>query len=289
MDHTLKPILKWARDLLESNGIEDSAYESRLLLAHSLSISIDETFLIDGGMTQENESSYKSMISRRALGEPSAYIMGYIEFFGEIFHVDSSVLIPRPETELLVDNIAQYLNKELKERHPLIKIVDVGTGSGCIAVSIAKLFPQIKLLATDISKTSLELAKSNAENHGVVDQVMFRENDLLENLEGPFDIIVSNPPYINSEAIPLTQREIREHEPWIALDGGISGTDILFRLISQAKEKLSQDGYLAIEIGLGQAEAVLDYCNQIFPRNAKISAEKDLAGIPRVLLVKNSE
>ena len=289
MDHTLKPILKWARDLLESNGIEDSAYESRLLLAHSLSISIDETFLIDGGMTQENESSYKSMISRRALGEPSAYILLYIEFFGEIFHVDSTVLIPRPETELLVDNIAQYLNKELKERHPLIKIIDVGTGSGCIAVSIAKLFPQIKLLATDISKTSLELAKSNAENHGVVDQVMFRENDLLENLEGPFDIIVSNPPYINSEAIPLTQREIREHEPWIALDGGISGTDILFRLISQAKEKLSQDGYLAIEIGLGQAEAVLDYCNQIFPRNAKISAEKDLAGIPRVLLVKNSE
>ena len=289
MYHTLKPILKWARDLLESNGIEDSAYESRVLLAHSLSISIEETFLIDGGMTQENESSYKSMISRRAAGEPSAYIMGYIEFFGEIFHVDSSVLIPRPETELLVDNIVQYLNKELKGRHTVMKMVDVGTGSGCIALSIAKLFPQIKLLATDISKASLEVAKSNAENHGVVDQVVFRENDLLENLEGPFDIIASNPPYINSEGIPLTQREIREHEPWIALDGGRSGTDILFRLISQAKGKLAQDGYLAIEIGLGQAEEVLDYCNQIFPLSAKVSVKKDLAGIPRLLLVKNNE
>tara|TARA_B100000686_G_scaffold131525_1_gene138462 strand:+ start:1685 stop:2554 length:870 start_codon:yes stop_codon:yes gene_type:complete len=289
MDHTVKPILKWARDLLESNDIEDSAYESRLLLAHSLNINIEETFLIDGGLTQENESSYKSMISRRALGEPSAYIIGYTEFFGEIFHVDSRVLIPRPETELLVDNIAKYLNTESKKTLPSMKIVDIGTGSGCIAISLAKLFPQIKLLATDISKESLELAKSNAENHGVVDQVAFCENDILENIEGPFDIIVSNPPYINSEGIPFIQREIREHEPQIALDGGVSGTDILFRLIKQANDKLSKDGYLAIEIGLGQEQEILDYCNRIFSRNAKIAVEKDLAGIPRVLLVKNSE
>ena len=289
MDHSVKPLLKWARDLLESNDIDDYAYESRLLLAHSLGISIEETFLINSEISQKKESNYRSMISRRALGEPSAYIIGYTEFFGEIFHVDSRVLIPRPETELLVDNIATYLNAESKERHPLMRIIDVGTGSGCIAISLAKLFPQIKLLATDISIESLELAKSNAQNHAVADQVVFRNNDLLENLEGPFDIIVSNPPYINSEAVAFTQREIREHDPWIALDGGISGTDILFRLIKQANDKLSENGYLVIEIGLGQEEAVLDYCNQIFPLNAKIAAKKDLAGIPRVLLVKNSE
>ena len=132
-------------------------------------------------------------------------------------------------------------------------------------------------------------AKKNSSKHKV--KIDFIQEDIqsLSHLNRTFDIIVSNPPYINSEGIPFIQREIREHEPQIALDGGVSGTDILFRLIKQANDKLSKDGYLAIEIGLGQEQEILDYCNRIFSRNAKIAVEKDLAGIPRVLLVKNSE
>ncbi|MAX03905.1 MAG: protein-(glutamine-N5) methyltransferase, release factor-specific [Dehalococcoidia bacterium] len=289
MENSAKVLLKWARDLLKSNAIEDITFESRVLLAHSMGISVEGTFLIDAPIIQEKANHYKSMVYRRAQGEPTAYIIGYKEFFGEIFKVDPRVLIPRPETELVVEKTAKYLNDQSIEKQEVMKIVDVGTGSGCIAISLAKLFPSIKLIATDISTESLELAKSNAQNHSVIDRVDFSENDLLGNLEGPFDIVVSNPPYIDSNSIQAVQREIRNHEPIIALDGGPSGTEILFRLITQAKERLSDDGLLVIEIGFGQKEEVLGFCKKNFPSNAEVKLEVDLAGIPRVLLVKNNE
>jgi release factor glutamine methyltransferase len=289
MENNAKVLLKWARDLLKSNGVEDVTFESRVLLAHSMGISVEVTFLIDDPITQEIANDYQSMVYRRAKGEPTAYIIGYKEFFGEIFKVDPRVLIPRPETELLVEKTAKYLNDQSIEKQEVMKIVDVGTGSGCIAISLAKLFPSIKLMATDISAESLELAKSNAQNHSVIDQLEFYENDLLTNLEGPFDIVVSNPPYIDSNSIKAVQREIRNHEPIIALDGGLSGTETLSRLIIQAKERLSDDGLLVIEIGFGQKEDVLFLCKKIFSSNSEVKLEIDLAGIPRVLLVKNNE
>lgn len=289
MENSAKVLLKWARDLLKSNDIEDINLESRILLAHAMGITVETTFLIDTAMTQEMANRYKSIVSRRAKGEPTAYIIGYKEFFGDFFNVDPRALIPRPETELLVEQIAKHLNHQSIEKQKIMKIVDIGTGSGCIAITLAKLFPSIQLMATDISRESLQLARSNAQKHSVTEQLAFCKNDLLTNLEGPFDIIVSNPPYIDSNSIESVQREIRDHEPRIALDGGSSGTEILFRLITQAKKRLADDGLLVVEIGFGQEEEILFLCETIFRSNTEVKLEKDLSGISRVLLVKNNE
>ncbi len=289
MEHSAKGLLKWARDLLKTSGIQDINFESRILLAHAMGITVEATFLTNTPITQEMVNRYKTIISRRSRGEPTAYIIGYKEFFGESFKVDPRVLIPRPETELLVEQIAKYLNSQSIEKQRSMKIVDIGTGSGCIAITLAKLFPSINLMATDISKESLQLAKSNAQKHSVSEQLVFCENDLLTNLQGPFDIVVSNPPYIDSNSIHNVQREIRDHEPIIALDGGPSGTEILFKLITQAKKRLSEDGLLVIEIGFGQEEEILFLCKKTFPPSTEVKLEKDLAGISRVLLVKNNE
>ena len=153
------------------------------------------------------------------------------------------MLIPRPETELLVEQIVKYLNGRSIEKQRIMKIVDIGTGSGCIAITLAKLFPSIKLMATDISKESLQLAKSNAEKHSVSEQLVFCENDLLTNLQGPFDIVVSNPPYIETSHLSDLMPDVRDFESWSALDGGEDGLDFYRRIIPGALKYLKKGGY----------------------------------------------
>ncbi|HEY6467770.1 MAG TPA: peptide chain release factor N(5)-glutamine methyltransferase, partial [Candidatus Acidoferrales bacterium] len=246
---------------------------------------------------------YFALIARRAAGEPTQYILGKQEFWGLEFEVTPAVLIPRPETEHIIEVALDNIGPVRKTEK--LQIADVGTGSGCIAIALAKEFPNAQVLATDISPAALDVAKRNAARHNVADRIQFTEADLfpsslyhsrpiIQNSSAAhesqitshksrlFDLIASNPPYIaNSDASTL-QREIREHEPEIALFGGPTGIEIYARLIEQAEYCLVPGGLLVVELGYGAAERVREMINA---RRAwtNIAITNDLAGIPRVL------
>ena len=217
----------------------------------------------------------RDLVKRRAAGEPLQYVLGTASFYGLEFAVDKRVLVPRPETELLVDHV-------VKNGAAARTVVDLGTGSGAIAVTLAKKLPGARVSAVDLSPDALEVARANAATHGA--SVEFLQGDLLAPLpaEARFDWIVSNPPYIPAGAIASLAREIRDHEPRTALDGGADGLDVLRRIAAEAKARLAPDGRVAVEIGAGQGTDV----ERIFLDNG-FRVEKMIAdwqGHPRVLV-----
>ncbi len=214
---------------------------------------------------------------------PDAYKNGWITFCGLPFCVTEDVLIPRPETEMLVDEIKDFLKK-----NPITSpsIIDVGTGSGCIAISLAKHFPTAKIMATDLSKKALAVASKNAKKHEVTN-VRFRINNLLENLGSrSFDIIVSNLPYIPSSRIPTLDSSVKDFEPHLALDGGSDGFDLYRRLFSQIKKLLSLPKLITCEIDDTQGKVAKSEAEKFFP-NGNISIKKDLSNLDRLLVVLN--
>lgn len=222
------------------------------------------------------------ILSRRASREPLAYILGEKEFYGQTFKVDQRVLIPRPETELLVDLCTQFA-----EQHHLRKpnICDIGTGSGAIAITLAHEIPNARITATDISDGALALAESNAVKHGV--NIDFGIEDATQHRQFPnFDIVVSNPPYIKSSALETLQPEVRDWEPYQALDGGPSGMDVLQPLIKTLPNLLRQNGLTAafIEIDPPVAQSCLETVRAAMP-DADIQIHLDYAGLERVLVV----
>lgn len=213
-------------------------------------------------------------------GVPLPYVIGEWEFFALPFKVTPHVLIPRPETELLVEMAIEWL-----KAHPQrIRVAEAGTGSGCIAVSLAVNLPQIQITATDISTPALEVARQNARHHGVTKRIHFKENDLLTGLEGPFDLICANLPYIPSEV--LRTLPIYKQEPTLALDGGVDGLRLIEGLLAQAAEKLVPGGLVLLEIEASLTEEVRALAGGYF-NGAETTTRLDLAGRHRILSIQS--
>jgi release factor glutamine methyltransferase len=259
--------------------------EAEVLLSHVLDTS--RTVLSaypEHALTHDQLSSYQSLVRRRVSNYPLPYLTGRVEFYGLEFEVTPDVLIPRPETETLVDLALA--------RQPAT-VVDVGTGSGCIAVALAVHLPDAIIYAIDISPAALAVAQRNAERHGVVEQVHLLVGDVLSPRPSPVDLIVSNPPYIPSGKCASLPASVRDHEPRLALDGGPDGMDIIQQLLVQAPAVLRQPepeegrpgGELLIEIGADQGEAASRLARTFLPQ-ATVRVHPDLAGRDRVLEVQ---
>jgi release factor glutamine methyltransferase len=256
--------------------------DAELLLLHQLGISLAQLLAHpDRELTEEEERFYRQSIRRRAATEPIQYITGQQEFYGIDFRVSPAVLIPRPETEHLVEAVLQQLSHD----EPL-QILDVGTGSGILAITLGLHLSHAHITAVDISADAIHVARQNAAAHHVVQRIDFIESDLLAAVpSGLFDAIVSNPPYIPTSDRPTLHPEVRDHEPSTALFAGLDGLDIYRRLIPQAFDALKPNGLLALEIGHGQQESLAS----LLQSWNCVSFVNDLQQIPRVALARRHD
>ncbi len=273
---TLKQAFSRARETLITNNIEDATLESELLLRYTLKISRVQLYLdLDYELSSKEEEAFWHLIERRLSGEPTAYITRHREFYGRDFYVDPSVLIPRPESELLVEKALK-----LAQHRTIPTIAEVGTGCGAIAISLALNLPQTKIYATDISASALKVALFNCHKHGVANRICFLQGDMLDPLPEPVDLIIANLPYVKESELPLISSA--NFEPLLALNGGSDGLEKIRQLCRQANNKLRPDGCLLLEIGQGQRRAVTTFLRSLFP-SAKIEVTPDLSGIERVV------
>ena len=240
---------------------------------------------LDSDVSSSDQLRFDSIIGRRAAGEPSAYITGHKEFYGLDFKVDPRALIPRPETELLVELALEFAARRTSRVEGL-NIAEVGVGCGAIAIALAVNLSGARVVATDISPAALKLASENVSRHRVEDRVTLLEGDLLQPVSGPIDILVSNPPYIPSSQVDILPREIRDHEPRVALDGGEHGMILIERLICQAKDKLRPGGAMFVEIGWDLGDRALARSLELWPES-EVSITPDLAGLDRVLTLRS--
>ena len=280
-----------ARDRLRQEGVDSAPLEARLLMAHALGMASDQLLLSpDMAVPPEAESRFSEALRRRLTREPLFYILGEREFYGLALHVDSRALIPRPETELLVEEALAVVRAGKPEQRDGtgLEIADIGTGSGCVVVALATQLPGARFFAADLAAEALEVALINAERHGVADRITFAQGDLLEPLPGPMHIIVANPPYVPKENLATIQAEIRDHEPRVAVDGGNGGMTIAERLIAQAPAALRPGGWLFMEVGYGQASVMVDAAQVVFSPGAQIDMALDLAGVQRVVRVRQA-
>ncbi len=261
-----------------------SARDAELLVGHVLGS--DRAWIIahkEDLLSEDEFQRFICLAARRAAGEPMQYIIGTQEFFGLSLHVEQGVLIPRPETEHLVEAVLQWCSNRKDDK---LRIVDVGTGSGAIALALAKNVPESEITATDLSDTALGIASSNAVQLGFADRILFLRADLLEPFaSNSFDVVVSNPPYIPLGDAAQMQKEVAEHEPRDALFAGLDGLDVYRRLIPKAKVILRAGGLLAMEFGFGQQQAL----KQLLQGWDRVRFLKDYAGIARVVLAERME
>ncbi|MFC1955714.1 peptide chain release factor N(5)-glutamine methyltransferase [Chloroflexota bacterium] len=272
---TLKQALDQARRVLTSKGIEDAWLEAELLLRHTLTVSRVRLYLdFNRELSPEQEETFWQLIERRARGEPSAYITGHREFYGLDFHVNPVVLIPRPESELLVEKAIN-----LAQGRDIATIADIGTGCGAIAISLAINLPKVKLYATDISAPALEVARINCQQHKVEDRICLLQGNMLDPLPEPVDLIIANMPYVKKAKVHITPLRF---EPPLALDGGPDGLEKIYELCKEVSGKLCSHGYLLLEVGQGQANPVAALLHSLYP-SAQIEVTPDLGGIERVV------
>ena len=271
---TLKQALNRAREILAASNIEEASLESELLLRHALKISRVQLYQdLVHELNLEQEKTFWKLVERRLTGEPTAYITGHREFYGLDFYVDPDVLIPRPESELLVEKALA-----LARNRPISAIAEIGTGSGAVAISLALNLPQTKIYATDISAPALKIARFNCQKHGALDRIYLLQGDMLDPLPELVDLIIANLPYVKEQELP----PLTSFEPRLALNGGADGLERIHRLCRQAIGKLRPDGGLLIEIGQGQGKAVTAFLRGLFP-TAEIGVSPDLSGIERVV------
>lgn len=281
MSFTIKEALNRASFQLGAGGLDAPRREAEALLCACLDVPL--AYLYAHGneiIPKEKLDRYFNWTSRRARGEPYAYLCGQREFLGRLFFVTPDVLIPRPETELLVEAVAAEL-----AGIPSPRVLDVGTGSGIIAVSLACLLPGARVTAVDLSAPALAVAARNASRHGVASRVKFLQGDFYAPLAGlseRFTAVVSNPPYIRTADIPGLLRDVRDYEPLLALDGGPDGLAAYRRLTGELDLFACRPQLLAFEVGEGQAPAVTAFCRSA--GYGKTRLVKDLAGIERVVL-----
>ena len=226
---------------------------------------------------------FEPLVRRREQREPTGYLTGHREFWSLEFEVGPGVLIPRPETELLVEEVLARVTSRVEGSH--LRLADVGTGSGCLAVALARWLPGAQIVATDVSDAALRVARRNAACHKVGDRVLVLQGDLLQSADGLFDVIVSNPPYVPAGDLASLQPEILAFEPVGALEGGLDGLDVIRRLVPEAATRLVPGGWLMFEFGFGQSEGVRAIMAGE-PRLALVDLRADLAGIPRVAVAR---
>ncbi len=271
--------LAQARGTLADNNIDDATLEGEILLRHVLGINRSQLFAdLDGNVSPAQAENLEQLLERRLSGEPSAYITGHREFYDLDFKVNRHVLIPRPESELLVEKALS-----LCRSHAISIIADIGTGCGAIAISLAKNLPATTIYATDISPQALEVAGENCLRHGVTDKVVLLQGDMLGVLPEPVDLIVANLPYVREAELPGSGP--LSFEPRLALNGGKDGLDRIKFLCRQAGDKLRNNGSMLLEIGQGQTQAVKAIMHESFP-SALIEIDRDLAGIERVISLR---
>lgn len=280
---SIAQVIVEAAQVLRRAGVQEARREAGSLLAHA--IARDRTFLIthaDEGLTADEVSRFRKVVERRASGEPLQYIKGEQEFFSLDFEVTPAVLIPRPETELLVETALEFLRETAQ---PFI--CDVGTGSGCIIITLLHELSQARGLALDISPAALQVAARNASRHRVRERLALVASDCFSALDAAsarFSIIVSNPPYIAESALEGLQREVSEHEPRVALTPGADGLLVVKRIAADASRFLNSGGHLLMEIGFDQHEAAA----QLFETAVwqLLDIRKDLRGIPRIAVIR---
>ena len=273
---TLKQAIHHARGSLAAENIEDALLESELLLRHTLKISQTQLYIDFGReLSPKQEKIFWNLVKRRLKGEPTAYIIGHREFFGHDFQVNPDVLIPRPESELLVENAIQ-----IAQNRSGFTIAEIGTGCGAIAISLTLSLPKAKIYATDISASAIKVARANCQKHGVTKKIRLLLGDMLDPLPEPVDLIAANIPYVRESELPAHFPV--SSEPRLALDGGPDGLEKIRRLSHQLNGKLSSEGYLLLEIGQGQKKAITTTLSNLFP-SAEIDVTPDLAGIDRVV------
>jgi release factor glutamine methyltransferase len=273
-----------ARERLREAGIShaESDLDARLLAQHVLGWTT-ERFLTEAqsGEPDGFAPHYESLVARRATREPFAYIVGTREFWGLDFEVSPAVLIPRPSTELIVEALLGLF----PERHAPLRIADVCTGCGCIGIALAHERSAASIVASDISREALAVAQRNAERNRVADRVRLVHADLLDGVEGVFDAIVANPPYVLDHAAPALQPEVRDHEPALALFGGADGLGLVTRLVATAPSRLRAGGVLIFEFGLGQDVEIEDLIGGSADLEL-IDVCRDLDGIARTAVAR---
>ena len=287
---TIRTALGSAAERLERHRVSNARLTAEVLLAHILSVDREYLYAHDDRVLTEPElQAIEDALYDRIGGIPLQYIVGRQEFYGRYFHVTPDVLIPRPETEYIIDSVLEAVHEKVERRTrgqtgqpPLApKILDVGTGSGCIAVTLALELPGSQIFAGDISEAALKVARENAAMLGA--SVGFVCMDVMEAISGSFDFVVSNPPYVRPEEMLWLQREVREHEPHIALFSPEDELGIYRRLVLRAQDLLRPGSHLVMEIGIAMEEKVLDLFGAGW---AKLPTKTDLQGIPRTVIAR---
>jgi release factor glutamine methyltransferase len=280
---TIARIAAWIAKDLAAREVPSPRLEAELLVAHALKLRRLDIFLRhDQPLSPEELTVIRALVERRRRHEPLAYLTGEREFYGRAFTVDRRVLIPRPETEHLVDAVVAFLRARAETPSA---VLDLCTGSGCIAVTVALAVTHATLDAVDLSPAALEVARANVARHKLAERVTLHEGSLFKPLgDKRFDVIASNPPYIPSEEIPGLMPDVSQHEPHLALDGGPDGTVVLRALLAGVPSRLNPGGLLAVEVGHDQGPWAVNEATAVGLLDARM--EKDLAGFPRVLLAR---
>ena len=276
---TIKQLVDGAKARFDAKGVDEALAHAELIAAFAFNKS--RTYIRAFGQNvvyEKEENLFNKIVEEKLSGKPLAHIIGEAEFMGRLFSVGPTVLIPRPETEELVEETIKNLPLKRPSR-----ILDLCSGSGCIAISLSFTFPSAEIIGADISPEALQVARKNAENMNLGKKVNFVQSDIFENIEGKFDFIISNPPYIPTDVIATLSPEVR-NEPRLALDGGPDGLEVIRKIISSAPSYLEPGGLLALEIGCAQSEKVLKFFNAE-EWEAPFS-RKDFAGIERFIFAR---
>jgi len=277
-------LLNWTKDFFTSKGIDAPRLEAEVLLASILGWQrIDLYARYDQAVPADRLAAFREAVRRRASREPAQYILGRTDFCGIAFKCDRRALIPRPETEMIIEAAVA-----LAEKTPEVLLVDVGTGSGCLAVTAALKIPQARVVACDVSADALSLAHENAERHQVLDRIDFRCGDFettLVDFAGRVDVALANPPYVSEAEFAKLAPELREHEPRVALVAGPEGTEVVTRLTDFAPVLLKPGGHLVMELGAGQAPRVKKMLAER-PALELVRFERDFQRIERLAVVR---
>jgi len=277
---TVLEVLSSTTGYFQKRNIDSPRLNAEHLLAHVLGRKRMELYLAFDRPVRESElAPLRELVKRRGSGEPLQHLLGTVEFCGRTFRCDERALVPRPETEQLVELLVSHFKSEIQSG----RLVDVGTGSGVIALTLAAEFPKAEIVAADISEDALMLARENAERLGLADRVRLLRSNLLENVQPEFDLIAANLPYVSTEDRQNLSREVL-HDPEVALFAGARGDELIAQLIAQAPSWLRAGGMLALEIGIGQSDM---FVAALVDKNFRdISTEKDYSGVIRFLFAR---
>ena len=298
---TVGRLLEWTQKFFEKKGIAQPRLEAEILLAHALGTERIGLYLAyEQEVETDARARFREWVQRRAEGEPTRYLVGGCEFMSLAFKIGPGCLIPRPETELLVEEVMARCGKKrgcapaaegASAAVAAVTVIDLCTGCGCVAVSVAVHVPESRVMATDLSSSALAMARVNAAAHGVADRVAFLEGDLYEALEAagaaPADFLLANPPYVAEAEWEALQPEIRNHEPREALVAGPEGTEVIERIVRGAPAYLKPGGTLLVEIGASQGPAVRDLAAGVCGL-VDVEIRKDYAGHDRMLVARRA-